>query len=382
MMQPTSPPESRPTRVRVSASALRANLGRALAAAAGRRVWAVVKADAYGHGLDAALDGFEQADGLALVERAQASRLRALGWRKPVLMLEGPFCPDDVAWARDARIALVAHCARQLDWIEAQAARPGPALEVWVKLNSGMNRLGFADGEWARAIARLAACSVVGRVGRMTHFANADVAGGTGRPQAGFLAACEAAAAATGGPAPSETFPVSLANSAALLDGCAGDEGAGPAAWVRPGIALYGSSPFAGRSAASLGLAAAMRLDSELLAVQSLQPGDAVGYGGTFVADRPMRIGIVACGYADGYPRHAPTGTPVAVEGVVTRTVGRVSMDMLAVDLEPVPAARPGSAVELWGDAVSIDAVAAAAGTIGYELMCAVAPRVRRERLD
>jgi len=125
-----------------------------------------------------------------------------------------------------------------------------------------------------------------------------------------------------------------------------------------------------------------MRMESELIAVQSLQPGDAVGYGGTFVAERPMRIGIVACGYADGYPRHAPTGTPVAVDGVVTRTVGRVSMDMIAVDLGPVPAAAPGSAVELWGDTVPIDAVATAAGTIGYELMCAVAPRVRRERPD
>jgi alanine racemase, catabolic len=149
-------------------------------------------------------------------------------------------------------------------------------------------------------------------------------------------------------------------------------------AWARPGIALYGATPFAGQSAASLGLRAAMQLTGSVMAVQRLTPGEATGYGGLFVAKQPLRVGIVDCGYADGYPRVAPTGTPVVVDGVRTRTLGRVSMDMLAVDLTPIPDAGPGAPVELWGDAVSIDEVAESAGTLGYELMCAVAPRVRR----
>ena len=163
----------------------------------------------------------------------------------------------------------------------------------------------------------------------------------------------------------------SVANSAALLSLPGTRRG-----WVRPGIMLYGATPFGDRSAAECGLVPAMHLRSRLIAVQQLQAGDAVGYGSTFVAPSPMRVGVVACGYADGYPRHAPTGTPIAVDGARTRTVGRVSMDMLAVDLSPVPQARPGSEVELWGELVPIDEVATAAGTIGYELMCALAPRV------
>jgi alanine racemase len=169
----------------------------------------------------------------------------------------------------------------------------------------------------------------------------------------------------------------SLANSASIIDWPAAHRD-----WVRPGIMLYGASPFGSRSAASLGLAPVMRFESRLIGRQQLAAGDAVGYGSTFIADRPMSIGIVACGYADGYPRHAPTGTPLAVCGVRTRTVGRVSMDMLAVDLEPVPQAVIGSPVELWGDQVPVDEVAASAGTIGYELTCAIAPRVLRQVID
>ncbi|MET0509235.1 MAG: alanine racemase, partial [Burkholderiaceae bacterium] len=165
--------------------------------------------------------------------------------------------------------------------------------------------------------------------------------------------------------------------SAALID-CP----AARADWVRPGIMLYGATPFADRDARALGLSPAMRLEGSVIAIRDLARGDAYGYGSTFVADRPIRLGIVDCGYADGYPRHAPTGTPVAVAGMATRTIGRVSMDMLAVDLTPVPSVAVGSSVELFGARIPVDAVAHAAGTIGYELLCAVAPRVRRAVSD
>jgi alanine racemase len=229
-----------------------------------------------------------------------------------------------------------------------------------------MNRLGVAP-EQAGALQRtLAAMPCVGKVSLMTHFADADRPGGA-------QAAMERFERATADLPGSR----SLANSAAIFDVPQAHRD-----WIRPGIALYGASPFADRGAAALGLRAAMTLRSELVAVQALQAGDAVGYGSTFVADGPMRIGIVACGYADGYPRHAPTGTPVEVAGIRTRTLGRVSMDLLAVDLAPVPEAAVGASVELWGERVPVDEVAASAGTVGYELLCAVAPRVPMHRAD
>ncbi len=224
-----------------------------------------------------------------------------------------------------------------------------------------MNRLGFPASQARELAARLQRCANVASVTVMQHFATAD------EPEKGIDQQLARFKAATEGLA----LPQSLANSAATL--------AYPqthAQWNRPGIVLYGSSPFAQRSAQDLGLQAAMTLQSELIAIQDLQPGDQVGYGATFTADRAMRIGVVACGYADGYPRVAPTGTPVTVDGVATRLVGRVSMDMLTVDLSAVPAARIGSKVELWGQNQPIDAVAHAAGTLGYELMCAVTTRV------
>ncbi|MEI8305147.1 MAG: alanine racemase [Burkholderiales bacterium] len=351
---------SRPARVRILSAALRHNLARARELAPGCAVWAVVKADAYGHGLAAALAGFDQADGLALVEFDRALALRRAGWQRPVLMLEGAFSPDDVLQAAQLSLSLVVHQPDQIGWL-AQLP-PGAGLEVFVKLNTGMNRLGFPPAALPGLLAALRAQPGVGRMHAMTHFANADQRGGTEAPLARFLAAL-----------PDRAIGVSLANSAALFDAPAARRG-----WVRPGIMLYGASPFADRPAAALGLRAAMRFESRLIAVQPLAPGDAVGYGGGFVAPSAMRIGVVAAGYADGYPRHAPTGTPVAVAGVRTRVVGRVSMDMLTVDLSPVVTARPGDPVELWGEQVPVDEVAAHAGTIGYELLCAIAPRVAR----
>ncbi len=348
----------RPILATVSLPAMRHNLALARRYAPGRFVWAVVKADGYGHGLANAARGFAAADGLALVEFDGASALRRDGWRGPVLMLEGAFDPADVEQAARERLSLVVHEPRQIDWLAALPGRAG--IEVCLKFNSGMNRLGFGPAAFRAAFARLAALPAVDRVTLMTHFANADLDGGADEALRRFEAAAEGLDADR-----------SLANSAATLrlpdtHGTA----------IRPGIMLYGATPFGDGDAAGLGLRPAMRLESRLIAVQALAAGEAVGYGSLFRAERARRIGVVACGYADGYPRHAPGGTPVAVAGVRTTTLGRVAMDMLMVDLEPVPGAVPGAPVELWGEQVPIDAVARASGTIGYELMCALAPRV------
>jgi alanine racemase len=236
----------------------------------------------------------------------------------------------------------------------------GSALDVLLKVNTGMNRLGVQRDEFAGALAALEANAGVGRITLMTHFADAD-------DERGVQWQLDELERVAG----DKTLPRTLANSAAILR-----YPETHAQWVRPGIMLYGSSPFADRSAADLDLRAAMTLKSEIIATRTLARGDRVGYGGTYTAERSQRIGVVACGYADGYPRHAPTGTPVAVAGRLTRTVGRVSMDMMCVDLTDIADAQTGAPVTLWGEGNPVEDVAAAAGTISYELMCALAQRV------
>lgn len=327
------------------------------------RVWAVVKARAYGHGIEHALTGFGAADGFAVLEFDSATRLRELGWQRPILMLEGAFDASDLAQAGRDGLALSVHDPVQVRWL---AAHRGPPIDVHLKVNTGMNRLGIPCDRVADLHREVSGLPSVRSVTLMSHFANADLDQGIDVPLARF----DRATAGLAGER-------SLANSAALVT-----RPETHCDWVRPGIMLYGASPFADRSAASLGLRPAMTLRSRLIGVQHLRRGDTVGYGSTFTAEQPMRIGIVACGYADGYPRHAPTGTPIAVSGQLTRTVGRVSMDLLAVDLEPIPQADMGAPVELWGAAVPVDVVAEAAGTIGYELLCAVSPRVPVVTID
>lgn len=348
----------RPIRARISIGAMAHNLRVARAHAGTARAFAVVKANAYGHGLSRARRAFAAADGFAVLTLEEAANLRLMGVEQPILLLEGVFGADEIAACAELDLWPVLHHADQLDWL----ARTPPArpLQVFVKFDSGMHRLGFPLAQHAAVVARVRALVGVAGATLMTHFAQADEAAGVDWQLRPFLAALEAHA-----------LPWSSANSAALLR-----YPAARGAWVRPGIMLYGASPFADRPAAEFGLRPAMRLMSELIAVQTLAPGEGVGYSQLFHADRAMRVGIVACGYADGYPRHAPTGTPVAVNGCLTRTLGRVSMDMLCVDLSDCPEARVGTPVELWGETVPVDAVAAAAGTTGYELLCALAPRV------
>ena len=333
------------------------------------RVWAVVKANAYGHGIHNALKAFAQADGLAMLDLDEAIAARDAGWVKPILLLEGFFDAADINLFSRYSLDATIHCQTQLEMLTA--TRVSKPLNVFLKLNTGMNRLGFEPAAYAGAWTRLVSLQrsgVVQTLGKMTHFARADEAHAFTRQQIDVF--MKVTAGMHG--------PDSLCNSAGTLT---------PAVlmslpdrnpqWVRPGICLYGSSPFSTRSSTDLGLRPGMTLSSKLISVRDIVSGEGVGYGHVFVAAQPMRIGIVACGYADGYPRHASTGTPVSVNGVRTRLLGRVSMDMLAVDLGPVPQARVGDDVVLWGQGgPTVDEVAAAAGTIGYELLCAVAPRV------
>lgn len=354
----------RPILATIDLRALRHNLARAREEARGRFLWAVVKANAYGHGLERALRAFADADGLALLDLDEARRARAGGWRKPILLLEGCFEAADLAVCSDLDLTTVVHCGEQLEMIEHhRTERP---LAVHLKINTGMNRLGFRPQGAVQAYERLRGLATVRELTLMMHFANADRPRGVTGP----VAAAEQLQVFTSVTA-EWPEPRSLANSAALflLPEIGGDS-------VRPGICLYGGATDESHPAAALGLKAGMTLTSRIIGVQGVERGAGVGYGSRFVAQRRSRIGVVACGYADGYPRHARDGTPVIVGGLRVPMAGRVSMDMLTVDLTDVPHAGVGTPVELWGAQLPIDEVAHAAGTVGYELMCALARRV------
>ncbi len=358
----------RPIRASFKLSALRHNLGVARRHAPKSRVWAVVKANAYGHGLLRAAQALAAADGYALLDLNDAVRLREAGSAKPMLLLEGIFQPADLAIVDQYGLTTVVHDVEQILMLER--ARLSSQIAVCLKLNTGLNRLGFTGAGVRAAYSRLQAGGKVGTISLMTHFADADGPAGVARQLARFS---EWTAGLQG--------EVTLANSAAILR-----YSETHADWMRPGIMLYGCSPFAEVSAEALGLQPLMTLTSEIIAVQDLKPGDRVGYGGTFEAARPMRVGVVACGYADGYPRHAPgfrdRATPVVVAGERAHTVGRVSMDMLCVDLSAIPQARVGSPVILWGEGLPADDVAASAGTVSYELLCALAARVPQVEIE
>jgi len=349
----------RPIRARIDRSALQQNYLTAKSRIPGSRAWAVVKANAYGHGLLNAADALaEVADGFALLDLAEAVALREAGIRQPILLLEGYFEADDLELVAEHRLSLVVHRLDQLQLLR-QVGLP-LRVPVYVKFNTGMNRLGFRPEQLAALRDELAKNRAVSEVTLMSHFAEADGERGIDWQLARFRAM-----------AGEWRGPVSLANSAAILRYPQTGRD-----WARPGIMLYGGSPFADESAESLGLRPAMTLQSEIIGVQTIAAGEQVGYGGRFVAERETRVGVVACGYADGYPRHAPSGTPVLVGGRRTRLIGRVSMDMLTVDLTDLREAGVGTPVTLWGEGLAADEVATMAGTISYELFCALARRV------
>lgn len=370
----------RPIQAELSLAALRHNLQVAKRASPQNKVWAVVKARAYGHGLLLALRGFAQADGLAVLDLEEAVQLRDAGWQRPILLLEGCFNVEDLKLAARLQLTLVVHREDQITMLE-QGMLQQP-LAIYLKMNTGMNRLGLAPSDYFAAYTRLQKLPHINHLTHMTHFANADALM-TAKEKSPLTVQQQMQCFETiVGTLPGER---SVANSAGLLGY--------PelrADWSRPGIMLYGSSPFAHCNAAKLDLRPVMTLRSEIIAIQNLQAGDHVGYGSLYRAERAMRIGVVACGYADGYPRHAPgmhdarhsSATPVLVNGQRTTMVGRVSMDMLAVDLTPLPEATIGAPVTLWGEGLSVDEVAHAAGTIGYELLCALSARVPRVEVE
>jgi alanine racemase len=360
---------NRPVLATIHTDAFRHNLSRIRELAPESKIWSVVKAKGYGHSLEAALKGLESTDGFALLDIADAQWLRDHAWGGRILLLEGLFSLEELDLAVQLQCDLVVHSEKQLEWLESYQNHSGHPINLFLKLNSGMNRLGFKPDQYRTAFHRLHSAGY--RLHHMTHFANADQverSPSVGQQMECFESVIEGLDA-----------PSSLANSAALLwhRSALGD-------WVRPGIMLYGVSPTGVHAdIVRSDLQAVMQLQSQIIDIQELKKGDHVGYGGRYQAAENMRIGVIACGYADGYPRHAEDGTPVWVDradaqgnGLICPIVGQVSMDMLTVDLREAPNAKIGSIVELWGNEVPVDDVAQMSGTIGYELICALATRV------
>jgi alanine racemase len=349
----------RPARALIDLDALRHNYQLARRTSGGRAL-AVIKADAYGHGAVRCAEHLAgEADGFAVACIEEALELREAGIRAPILLLEGFFDADELQLIVREQLWCVVHSIWQIEAIE-RSTLDAP-LTVWLKLDSGMHRVGLHPAEYQVAWQRLMACGKVGKIVLMSHFARAD------EPDCPRTAEQLAVFQQARGALQAE---ISLCNSPALLgwpqvlaQQTAND-------WVRPGIMLYGASPFEQPQALAELLKPVMTLTSRIIAVRELPAGEPVGYGSRFIAERPTRVGVVAMGYADGYPRHAPTGTPVQVDGQRSRLIGRVSMDMLTVDLTDLPAAGLGSVVELWGSQVPASEVALHAGTIPYQLFC------------
>lgn len=357
---------SRPSKAKIRLSAIAHNLDQVHQAAPGSKIMAVIKADAYGHGIVAAANAMPDADGFAVACLEEAMILREAGIKKKILLLEGVFSAKEIPMVQSAQLDLVVHTPEQVELLDKLLDIRGLAgnSQVWMKLDTGMHRLGFPAHDFSEHYRQLQTRLNNTDFVLMTHFANADDRHDKfTQSQLNLFNqvtqdfACEK----------------SLANSAAIL--------ARPdthADWVRPGIMLYGSSPLLTESAEQHKLLAVMSLESELIAVRSLKKGDRVGYGGLFECPQDMQVGVVAIGYGDGYPRHAPTGTPIVVAGQRTQLIGRVSMDMISVDLRTVKNAQVGSKVELWGDVLPVDEVAHHCGTIAYELLCQIGKRIPR----
>ena len=349
---------ARPIQASFDLAALKNNFAIARRHAGSAAMMAVIKANAYGHGLLRVARTLADAEGFALLELDDAVRLRDAGYRQRILLLEGCFSVAELPEISHHGFTIVVHAREQLQMLKT--LRTDRKIDVFLKFNTGMNRLGFPTADADSVIEEMNALPCVGKVVLTTHFSDAEGVSGIDWQMREF----EGRVARQG-------YARSLANSAALLrfPDARGD-------WVRPGLMLYGASPLEDASALKLGLKPVMTLTSAIIAIQKLKPGDTVGYGGLFSAVRNMRIGVVACGYADGYPRHAHNGVPVLIEGVRVPMAGRVSMDMLCVDLTNVPHASVGSAAVLWGEGLPVEEVAAAAGTVSYELLCALARRV------
>jgi len=348
----------------VDTAALRYNLGRVRSTAPGTRVMAVIKANAYGHGLVPAAKALAQTDGFAVARLEEGLALRQAGLTNRILLLEGVFSADQLASAAQQRFDLMVHSFEQLAMLESRSG-PEP-VAAWIKVDSGMNRLGFRVDQFQAAYRRLHQIKGIAPDPTLvTHLASADDRRDpkTSEQMRSFVAATRGIEGER-----------SIANSAALL--------AWPdtrADWVRPGLVLYGVSPFPSGTGAELGLRPVMTLRSEVIAVKDVRAGETVGYGGTWRAARDTRMAVVAAGYGDGYPRSVESGTPVLVNGHRAPLVGRVSMDMITVDVTDLPGVAAGDPVVLWGEGVPVEEIARHAGTIPYELICGVSQRVQHE---
>ena len=344
----------RPARALIDLQALRHNYQLAREVT-GAKALAVIKADAYGHGAVQCAQALEaEADGFAVACIEEALELRAAGIRAPVLLLEGFFEADELPLIVENDLWCVVHSLWQLDAVE-QASLSKP-IHVWLKLDSGMHRVGLHPSDYQAAYQRLQASANVSKIVLMSHFARAD--------ELDSVRSVEQVAIFLGARA-ALTAEISLRNSPSVLGWPKV-----PSDWVRPGLMLYGTTPFEEPHAVAARLQPVMTLESKVICVRELPAGEPVGYGAKFITPKPMRIGVVAMGYADGYPRQAPTGTPVLVDGVRSQLLGRVSMDMLCIDLTDVPHAGLGSTVELWGKNILASEVAAQADTIPYQIFC------------
>ncbi|ANF24262.1 alanine racemase [Stutzerimonas stutzeri] len=357
----------RPLVATVDLAALRHNYQLAKQCAPGRKAFAVVKANAYGHGSPAAVECLRDlADGFAVASLEEAEQVRSVDSSARLLLLEGCFEPSEYVAAAELGLDVAVQGEAQLDaLLAAHIERP---LNLWLKLDSGMHRLGFSADALRCAHARLQGATQVAELNLMSHFACADE---RGHPLN------EAQLEQFTGLLDLEFDNRSFANSAAVLTMSVAHMD-----WLRPGIMLYGASPFAELSAKTLGLKPVMTLTASIIAIREVSAGESVGYGASWVAQRPSRIATVSCGYADGYPRTAPPGTCVAIRGQRVPLAGRVSMDMLTVDITDLPPAGLGDAVELWGNEIPIDELAQACGTIGYELLTKVTQRVPRRYIN
>jgi alanine racemase len=352
---------TRPARAHINLQALQHNFSRVQQAAPHSRIMAIIKANAYGHGMVRVAQSLPDADAFGVACVDEAISLRESGFDRRIVLLEGLFSAEDVGLVNGFQLDVVIHHESQLELLEqGSLLRP---LDVWLKLDTGMHRLGFATESVDAVTSRLQKIPRIAAIRYMSHFPCADDLDNhsTATQRQTFLDVLAAS--------PAEQ---TLANSAAILGW--------PDThldWVRPGIMLYGGSPLAGHSAASLDLQPVMTLSTRLIAVNERQAGDAIGYGGDWVCPTDRLVGVAAIGYADGYPRHAPGGTPVLVSGKPAKLAGRVSMDMICIDLADHPQASVGDEVILWGEGLPVDEVAAAAGTISYELLCGVGSRVQ-----
>lgn len=363
---------SRPIRAVIHQAALRHNLIVARKMTPHSQIFAVVKANAYGHGVERVYEALQQADGFALLDIAEAKRLRALGWQGKILLLEGLFDAQDLHDCIELDLSFTVHSPYQINWL--QQFKGSAQFNIFLKMNTGMNRLGFDAAAYRMAWHSLNQLASVKSIVHMTHFSDAD---GERLGESGIAYQQQVFEESITG----LSGQSSISNSAAILRHSQHLH----SDYVRSGIMLYGSSPdYPTHSSDDWQLQPSMSLRSKIIAVQEVKASESIGYGSHFIASEPLKIGIVACGYADGYQRISKTGTPVLVNSTRTQILGRVSMDMLAVDLTHIHDADIGSEVVLWGKSVtgailSIDEVAAGSDTVGYELMCAVTARVQFE---